>query len=104
MKMKKLIMIIAIMFAMFTLSATPKFTLLDYNAGNTPEYVNKILKDNDLERFSVPFTDKIGNYVRLFSHGTWLIEEDGQAAVISIYKGKPIYGTSVLINYGKEEN
>jgi hypothetical protein len=34
--MKKLIMIIAVLFAMFTLSATPKFTMLDYNCGNTP--------------------------------------------------------------------
>jgi hypothetical protein len=66
-----------------------------------PEYVNKILKDNNLERVSLPITNKITKYVGHFNGGTWLIEEDGQAAVVSIYKGKPIFGTSVLINCEK---
>ena len=97
-------MIIAMMFAMFTLSATPKFTLLDTMASNDHKYINKVIKDNNLERFSLPITDKTANYIGLLQNGTWLIENGSEAAVISVFKGKPIYGTSVLINYGKEEN
>lgn len=97
--MRKLITIVAMMFAMFTLAANPKFTLLDSNATSDPKHFNKIVKDNDLELFSVPFTDKIANCVNLLRQGTWLIENEGQAAVISVYKGKPIYGTSVLLKH-----
>jgi hypothetical protein len=50
-------------------------------------------------RFSLPITNNIGKYVSMFNHGTWLIENDGELALVSIYKGKPIFGSSVLINY-----
>lgn len=102
--MKKLITVIALlMFAMFTCVANPKFTMLDYNCGNTPEYVNKILEDNDLTRVSLPITNKITKYASMFQHGTWLIENDGEVALISFYKGKPIFGTSVLIKHEEED-
>lgn len=102
--MKKIITIIAVMFTMFALSANPRFTLLDVKATNDPKYVNKLLADNDLERFSLPITDKTGRYVNLLKHGTWLIENNDELAFVSVLNGKPIYGTSVLIKYGKEEN
>lgn len=100
--MRKLIMIIAIMFAMFTLSATPKFTLLDYNAGNTPEYVNKILKDNNLERLSLPITDKITKYVGHLYRGTWLIEDGIELALVSVCEGQTIYSISVLTKHKQD--
>lgn len=93
--MKKLITIIALLFAMFTLSATPKFTMLDYNAGNTPEYIAKFV-ELDTTKKIIPEHSKYMYHLRL---GTWLIENEGQAAVISVYKGKPIYGTSVLLKH-----
>lgn len=96
--------ILVMMFAMFALSATPKFTLLDTIASNDPKYINKVIADNNLERFSLPITDKTVNCINLLKQGTWLIENDYEAAVVSVYNGKPVYGTSVLINYGKEEN
>lgn len=100
--MRKLITIIAMMFAMFALSATPKFTLLDTTSSNQHEYINKVIKDNNLERFSLPITAKTASYASLLQHGIWLIENNGELALISVYKGKPNYGTSVLIKY--EEN
>lgn len=100
--MKKLITIVAMMFAMFTLAANPKFTMLDYNCGNTPEYVDSILTDNNLTKSGKPFTNKTAKYASMFQHGTWLIENDGEVALISFYKGKPIFGSSVLIKH--EEN
>lgn len=101
--MKKLITIVAMMFAMFTCVANPKFTMLDYNSGNAPEYINEILEDNDLTRVSLPITRKISKYASMFQHGTWLIENDGEVALISFYKGKPIFGTSVLIKHEEED-
>ena len=101
--MKKLITIVAMMFAMFTLAANPKFTMLDTTASNNPKYINKVIADNNLERFSLPITDKIANYVNLLKQGTWLIENDGEAAVISVFNGKPVYGTSVLIKHEEED-
>lgn len=103
--MKKMIAIVTILFVMFTLAANPKVTILDVGCGNTTEYVNKILTNNDLTKSDVPMTDKTSTYINMFKQGTFLIENDGEAAVVSIYNGRPIYGSSVLINcYGKEKN
>lgn len=102
--MRKLITIIAMMFAMFTLAAQPKVTILDTNCGNTKEYVNKILTDNNLTKSNAVLTGKILKYVNMFKQGTFLIENEGEAAIISVFNGKTIHGSSVLINYGKEEN
>lgn len=96
--MKKLITIIAMMFAMFTLAANPKVTILDAGCGNTIEYVNRILTNNNLTKSDAPITNKTTVYVNLFKQGTFLIENDGEVALVSVYNGKPIYGTSVLIN------
>ena len=97
--MRKMITIIAILFTMFTLSATPKFTMLDYNAGNTKEYVNKILKDNNLERLSLPILYKMEKNIGMLCQGTWLIEDGIELALVSVYKGQPIYGISVLTKH-----
>lgn len=102
--MRKLITIVAVLFAMFALSANPKVTILDVGCGNTTEYVNKILTNNDLIKSNEQMTDKTAKYVNMFKQGTFLIENDGEAALISIYNGKPIYGSAVLINYGSKEN
>lgn len=102
--MKKLILIVAMLFAMFTLAANPKVTILDVGCGNTTEYVNKVLTNNDLAKSDAPMTDKTSKYVNMFKQGTFLIENDGEAAVVSIYNGRPIYGSAVLINYGSKEN
>lgn len=102
--MKKLITIVAVLFAMFALAANPKVTILDVGCGNTTEYVNKILANNDLIKSDTPMTDKTSKYVNMFKQGTFLIENEDEAVLVSIYNGRPIYGSSVLINYGKEKN
>lgn len=79
------------------LKPLPKVTILDTNSGNTSEYINKIITNNDLILYSAPITNKITRYVGLFKQGTFLIENEGQAALISIYNGRPIYGYSVLV-------
>lgn len=90
--MKKLITIIALLFAMFTLSATPKFTMLDYNAGNTPEYIAKFV-ELDMTKKIIPEHSKYMYHLRL---GTWLIEfDDGQKVFCSFYKEKIIAGAYV---------
>lgn len=99
--MKKIIIILALLFAMFTLAANPKVTILDTECGNITEYVDSILANNNLRKADAPMTNKTAKYVYMFKHGTFLIENDGEAALVSIYNGKPIYGTSVLINYGE---
>ena len=100
--MKKLITILAVLFAMFALSANPKVTILDVGCGNTTEYVNKILANNDLIKSDTPMTDKTSKYVNMFKQGTFLIENEDEAALVSIYNGRPIYGSSVLANCGKK--
>lgn len=102
--MKKFILIVAVLFAMFALSATPKFTMLDYNCGNTPEYTAKFVKLDTTKKIAQEHI----NYICSLRSGTWLIEfEDGQTVYCSLYKGNIIAGGYVqhfLINYGKEEN
>lgn len=97
--MKKFILIVAMLFAMFTLSATPKFTMLDYNCGNTPEYTAKFVKLDTTKKIS----SEHSKYLFSLRSGTWLIEfEDGQTVYCSLYKGNVIAGGYVLILYGKE--
>lgn len=95
--MRKIITILIMLFAMFALSANPKVTILDVGCGNTPEYVNRIVEDNDLTLVSLPITDKIAKYINMFKQGTFLIENEDEAALVSIYNGRPIYGSSVEI-------
>lgn len=101
--MKKLITILAVLLAMFTLAAYPKVTILDVGCGNTTEYINKILTNNDLVKSGVLMTDKTAKYVNMFKQGTFLIENDGEVALISVYQGRPIYGSSVLIKHEEED-
>lgn len=76
--------------------AYPKVTILDTKCGNTTEYISSILTNNDLKS-NGPMTSKTANYIYMFKNGTFLIENDGEAAVISILEGRPIYSSSVLI-------
>ena len=101
--MKKIITVLAMLCVMFTLAAYPKVTILDAGCGNTPEYINKVLTNNDLTLVSLPMTDKTAKYIGMFKQGTFLIENEGQAALISVYQGRPIYGSSVLINHEEED-
>lgn len=100
--MKKLTLTLTMLFAMFTLVANPKVTVLDVRCGNTTEYVNKILTNNHLTKSDVPMTNKTSKYIGMFKQGTFLIENDGETAVVSIYNGKPIYGSAVEIKELKE--
>lgn len=94
--MKKLIAIIAVAFCMITLSAFPKVTVLDIGCGNTPEYIEKVVKDNNLELDNnTPISKKLGNYVHLFKYGTFVVEEDEEKMLISVYQGKVIFGKSL---------
>lgn len=101
--MKKLIIIGLIFCMMFGLFANPKVTILDVNCGNTKEYIDNILTSNNLKLSSTLMTDKTAKYVNMFKYGTILIENEDEAALVSIYKGKPIYGASVLIEYEEED-
>lgn len=77
-------------------TALPKVTVLDIGCGNTPEYVEKIVKDNNLELDSnTPISKKLGNFVHLFKQGTFVVEEDGEKMLISVYQGKVIFGKSL---------
>ena len=79
-----MILIVAILFAMFTLAANPKVTILDAGCGNTTEYINKILTNNDLTKSDAFMTNKTAKYVNMFKQGTFLIENDGEVALVSI--------------------
>jgi len=91
--MKKLISVLAVVFTMFTLSAFPKVTVLDIGCGNTPEYIEKVVKDNNLELDNnTLISKKLSNYVHLFKQGTFVVEEDEEKMLISVYQGKVIFG------------
>lgn len=85
--MRKIITIIAVALCMFTLSAHPKYTMLDYNCGNTPEYTAKFVELDTTKKVSQEHV----NYVCSLRSGTWIIEfEDGQKVYASLYHGKII--------------
>lgn len=86
--MKKFIIIIALLlFTMFTLSAFPKFTMLDYNCGNTPEYTAQFVELDKSKKVDREHT----KYMYPLRSGTWIIEfEDGQKVYCSLYKGNII--------------
>lgn len=85
---KKIIMITMVLFAVFSLSALPKYKMLDYNAGNTPEYIESFGVKLDLD---TKMTKEYMKYVYCVRFGTWLIEfEDGKQAFVSFYNDKLI--------------
>lgn len=86
--MRKIILSLVVLFAMFSLSALPKYTMLDYNAGNTPEYIEKFGVKLDL---STKVTQEYLKYIYHIKKGTWLIEfEDGKQVFVSFYNDKLI--------------
>ena len=85
--MKKFVTIVAVLFTMFTLSATPKFTMLDYNCGNTPEYTAKFVELDTTKKIDQEHV----KYVCSLRSGTWIIEfDDGQKLYASLYNGNII--------------
>lgn len=98
MKKTMIIAIIATILALAAVKATalPRITMIDYNCGNTPEYIEKTLKSNSLEYANERRISKeLSKYIGMFNFGTFLIEENDEKALISIYKGKPIFGARV---------
>lgn len=99
--MKKLITVLAMLFVMFTLSAYPKYTMLDYNCGNTPEYTAKFVKLDTTKKVDQEHV----KYVYPLRFGTWIIDfDDGQKVYASLYNGNIIACgyPKLLISYGKE--
>lgn len=99
--MRKLITItiLATILALAAVKATalPKVTVLDIGCGNTPEYVEKTLKSNNLEYADDKhISQDLTKYVGMFKQGTFLLEENDEKALISIYNGKPIFGARVV--------
>ena len=92
-----IIAIVATILALAAVKATalPKVTVLDIQCGNTPEYIEKIVKDNNLKLDNTPISRKLGNFVHLFKHGTFVVEEDEEKMLISVYQGKVIFGKSL---------
>lgn len=91
-----LIMLIAAAFATFKATALPKITMIDYNCGNSSEYVENTLKLNNLEYADDRCISKeLSKYIGMFKFGTFLIEENDEKALISIFNGKPIFGARV---------
>ena len=77
-------------------AALPKVTMIDYNCGNTPKYIEKTLKSNNLEYADERlFSKELLKYIGMFNFDTFLIEENDEKALVSIYKGKPIFGARV---------
>lgn len=101
--MKKLVIIGLVFCMMFGLSANPKVTILDVNCGDTKEYIDNILTNNNLKLSSTYMTNKTAKYINMFKFGTFLIENEDEAALVSIYKGRLIYGASVLIKHEEED-
>lgn len=98
MKKTIIIAIVATILALFAVKATalPKVTVLDMGCGNTPAYIEKIVKENNLELDNnTPISKKLGNFVHLFKHGTFVVEEDEEKMLISVYQGKVIFGKSL---------
>lgn len=99
--MRKLITItiLATILAFTAVKATalPKVTVLDIGCGNTPEYAEKILKSNNLEYANDKLISQdLSKYVGMFKRGTFLIEENDEKALVSVYNGKPIFGARVV--------
>lgn len=89
---------IIIVMALTAIKATalPKVTMIDYTPGNTPEYIEKTFKSNNLEYADDRRISKeLSKYIGMFNFGTFLIEENDEKALVSIYKGKPIFGARV---------
>lgn len=101
--MKKIITVISLLFIMFTLSAYPKFTMLDYNCGDTPEYTAKFVELDMAKKVSQEHV----KYLYHLKAGTWLIEfDDGQILYCSFLPGNLVFGgyvKQILINH-EEEN
>lgn len=101
--MRKIIIVISLLFVMFTLNAYPKFTMLDYSCGNTPEYTAKFVELDTTKKLSQDHK----KYIFCLKAGTWLIEfEDGQKVYCSLLPGNMMvagYMKQLLIDY-KEEN
>lgn len=85
--MKKLITVLAVLVLGVSAFAFPKFTMLDYNCGNTPEYIAQFVeldKGKKMEK-------EHAKYIFSLKAGTWLIEfDDGQKIFCSVYQGKVI--------------
>lgn len=96
--MKKIITI-AILATILAVKATalPKITMIDYNCGNMPEYIEKTFKSNNLEYANDRRISKeLSKYIGMFNFGTFLIEENDEKALVSIYNGKCILGARVV--------
>ncbi len=92
--MKKLVSVIAALFTMFTLSAFPKFIMLDSKCGNLPEYTAKFVELDKTKKVS----QEHSSYLSFLRAGTWLIEfDDGQKLYASFYKGNIIAGGYVKL-------
>lgn len=91
--MKKIIAT-AIIIALVTISnatALPKVTMVDYNCGNTPDYIEGITTKLNVEiDKSKPISKEMSKYFGMFNWGTWILEENGESILISLYKGKII--------------
>ena len=104
--MKKIITIAIIAtilaLAVVKANALPKVTVLDIGCGNTPEYVENTLKSNNLEYADDQRISKeLSKYIGMFKFGTFLIEENDEKAIISIFNGKPIFGARVRSSSNK---
>lgn len=101
--MKKIITVISLLFAMFTLAAYPKFTMLDYKCGNTLEYTAKFVELDLTKKVS----QEHNNYLLYLRAGTWLIEfDDGQILYCSFLPGNLVFGgyvKQILINHEEED-
>ena len=101
--MRKIIITISLLFVMFSLNAYPKFIMLDYKCGNTPEYTAQFVELDKTKKIS----EEHIKYLGYLKGGTWLIEfDDRQKVYCSFLPGNMIFGGYVkqlLIDY-KEEN
>lgn len=82
--MRKILAVLAVLFTMFTLSAFPKYTMLDINCGNTPEYTAKFVELDTTKKIDQEYV----KYICSLRSGTWIIEfDDGQKVYASLYNG-----------------
>lgn len=97
MKKTMIIAIIATILALAAVKATalPRITMIDYNCGNTPEYIEKITEENNLTILNGKLPEELTKYIGHFNRGTFILEENGEKLLCSFYNGKCILGAKV---------
>ena len=95
-----IIAVIATILALAAVKATalPQITMIDYNCGNTKEYIERITEENNLTILNGKLPKELTKYIGHFNKGTFILEENGEKLLCSFYNGKLILALNVKDN------